>query len=84
MPGPDVQLSFAGVAMEQVYPILPLAPDAPLVVGALSWNGALGLGLATDPTVIDADALALEISRECTEIVHRIEASAHRKGARSK
>jgi hypothetical protein len=59
--GPTEQLSIGGVPLEQVYPILPLAPGAPLALGALSWHGVLGIGLATDPETLDADALAARI-----------------------
>jgi hypothetical protein len=41
-----------------VYPILPLAPDTPLAIGALNWSGELGIGLATDPGMLDAQAVA--------------------------
>lgn len=39
------------------YPILPLAPGTPLAMGALTWGGDLGIGLATDPSMLDAAAL---------------------------
>jgi hypothetical protein len=61
MPGPTEQLSMAGVRLTEVYPVLPLAPGAPFVLGALSWNGVLGLGLATDPGLLDADKVAAAI-----------------------
>ncbi len=60
--GPTESLSIGGVPLEQVYPILPLAPGAPLALGALSWHGVLGLGIATDPRTLDADALAARIA----------------------
>jgi hypothetical protein len=41
-----------------VYPILPLAPGTPVALGALSWGGQLGVGLATDPVMLDAQAVA--------------------------
>jgi hypothetical protein len=47
--------------LAQVYPILPLAPGAPIAVGALSWAGSLGIGLATDPASCDAEVLAARI-----------------------
>jgi hypothetical protein len=59
--GPVEQLSIAGVPLQQVYPILPLAPGAPLALGALSWHGVLGIGLTTDPRVLDAGELAARI-----------------------
>ena len=33
------------------------APGAPLALGALSWTGVLGIGLAIDLQFLDADAL---------------------------
>jgi hypothetical protein len=59
MPGSVVPLSLAGASMAEVYPILPLAPRAPLGVGALGWDGALFIGIAADPALIaDVQALA--------------------------
>jgi hypothetical protein len=63
MPGTTEQLSFAGVPHDRVYPILPLVPGTPLAVGALSWTGTLGIGLATDPRLIDGTALAAQLDR---------------------
>jgi len=57
-------LSMAGVRIAHVYPILPLAPGAPLAVGALSWAGSLGIGVATDPASLDARVLTTRM--ECT------------------
>ena len=71
MRGSPVPLSMAGVRIARVYPILPLAPGAPLALGALSWAGSLGIGLATDPASLDAHALAarmeLTLSRLATD-----------------
>jgi hypothetical protein len=58
MPGSTLPLSMATVSIARVYPILPLAPGAPIALGALSWAGSLGIGLATDPTSFDAEVLA--------------------------
>ena len=57
IPGPDGQFSLAGSPLSQVYPIVPLAPGAPLAVGALSWNGSLGIGLTVDPALADVREL---------------------------
>lgn len=61
MPGPTEQLSMAGIPLVEVYPVLPLAPGSPFVLGALSWHGVLSVGLATDPALIDADRVAAAI-----------------------
>jgi hypothetical protein len=58
MPGPTMPMTFAGVPHHATYPILPLVPGTPLAVGALSWAGVFGIGLATDPELIDGAALA--------------------------
>jgi diacylglycerol O-acyltransferase len=63
MPGSTQSLSMDGVTIASVYPILPLAPGSPLAVGALSWAGSLGIGLATDPAVLDAGVLAARIEQ---------------------
>jgi hypothetical protein len=57
IPGPDGQFKLAGSPVSEVYPIVPLAPGAPLAVGALSWNGALGIGLTVDPALADVQEL---------------------------
>jgi diacylglycerol O-acyltransferase / wax synthase len=49
MPGPSVDMSFAGVPLREVYPLLPLADGVPLGVGALSWSGRLYLSITAEP-----------------------------------
>jgi PAP2 superfamily protein/wax ester synthase-like acyl-CoA acyltransferase family protein/uncharacterized protein DUF1298 len=59
MPGVMGQLSLAGAPLAGVYPILPLAPRAPLAVGALGWDGVLSVGIVADPALIgDVQAFA--------------------------
>lgn len=48
LPGPDQSLRLAGARLAGVWPILPLAPRAPLAIGALSWNGELNFGISID------------------------------------
>jgi diacylglycerol O-acyltransferase len=47
MPGPAGQLSLAGTPVVAAYPLLPLAPETPLVVGTLGWNGELCISVTT-------------------------------------
>jgi hypothetical protein len=62
MPGPPRQLYLLGARLEAAFPLLPLAPRAPVAVGGLSWNGVLCLGISTDPEVVPADALAAAVA----------------------
>lgn len=69
MPGPSVQLSLAGPPLIAAYPILPLAPRAPLAVGALGWNGVLCVGICTDPALVpDPRALSTAIGAVFEEL----------------
>jgi hypothetical protein len=69
MPGPQYPLSLAGARLVGVYPILPLAPRAPLAVGALSWDGALFVGICVDPALVpDAAALAAAVGAAFAEL----------------
>lgn len=56
MPGPDRQLSLAGLPIQSAFPILPLAPGAPIAVGALGWHGQLCIGVSADPQLVPDQA----------------------------
>jgi diacylglycerol O-acyltransferase len=59
MPGPPDQLALLGAPLREVYPILPLAAEVPLAVGALSWHGGLHLGITVATSVVpDGEAFA--------------------------
>jgi len=69
MPGSNRPMRMAGSDMAAVYPILPLAPGAPLVVGALGWDGTLFVGISADPALVaDADALGATIRAVLDEL----------------
>jgi len=69
MPGPNHPMTMAGAQMAAVYPILPLAPGAPLAVGALGWDGTLFVGISADPALLDdADALGEAIRAVLDEL----------------
>jgi len=73
MPGPTQQLSMAGVPLAEVYPVLPPAPGAPFVVGGLSWDGVLAVGLATDPEVLDAHQVTAAMARRLEAVLDGID-----------
>ena len=68
LPGPTGDLRLLGHAPRQVYPILPLAPGTLLSLGALSWHGVVGVGLATDPALLDVVALGAAIRARFVEL----------------
>ncbi|MDL4774886.1 MULTISPECIES: bifunctional phosphatase PAP2/O-acyltransferase family protein [Thermomonosporaceae] len=53
LPGPDRPMRLAGAPLTEVYPIIPLAPGAPLAVGALGVDGELCFGVSVDPALVD-------------------------------
>jgi hypothetical protein len=57
LPGPDKPLRLAGAPLTAVYPIVPLAPGAPLAIAALGVDRELCFGVSLDPGLADdADA----------------------------
>nr|WP_019929251.1 wax ester/triacylglycerol synthase domain-containing protein [Nocardia sp. BMG111209] len=68
MAGPDRPLTLANAAVAQVFPILPPASGVPLVVGALSWAGRLGLGISADPELVDPTGFAAELPTVLAEL----------------
>lgn len=53
MPGAAWQTDFAGFPLSTAYPIIPLAPGTPFVVGVLGWHGSFSMSVVTDPAFID-------------------------------
>lgn len=72
MPGPTATMTFLGEAMPGVYPILPVAPGTVISLGALSWAGRLGLGVATDPALLDAGALAEHVATSLQRLAREV------------
>ena len=53
LPGPRAALTMAGGPSRQAYPVLPLAPDAPLAIGALGWHEQLCVGITAAAALTD-------------------------------
>jgi len=69
MPGPVGAYQLAGARIGQVFPVVPLAPGAPLAVGALGWDGTLFVGVSLDPALVeDADRLTAGMRRVFDEL----------------
>ena len=82
MPGPSVEMSFAGVPLREVYPLLPLADGVPLGVGALSWSGRLYLSITAEPHLMpearDFDIRLRQAFERLESDVRRHRAERHR------
>jgi diacylglycerol O-acyltransferase / wax synthase len=72
MPGPPGVYRMAGGLMTGVYPILPLAPGAPLAVGVLGWDATLCVGVSVDPELVDD---AADIASAVRQIIDDLEAA---------
>jgi WS/DGAT/MGAT family acyltransferase len=65
IPGPKVPLYLAGARVLEVFPVLPLIANEPLGVGALSYAGALTIGIAADRDAYpDLDVFAAGVRDE--------------------
>lgn len=54
MPGATWQVTALGdYPLITAYPIIPIAPGTPFVVGVLGWHGVFSLSVATDPAFVD-------------------------------
>jgi hypothetical protein len=72
MPGPDRPMRLIGAPIDAAFPILPLAPGAPIVVGALGWERVVHVAAVTDPGLIDiAVAFAAAILDVIVELGER-------------
>jgi len=65
IPGPRKPLYLSGARILEVFPLLPLVANEPLGVGALSYAGALTIGIAADRDAYpDLDALVAAMREE--------------------
>jgi WS/DGAT/MGAT family acyltransferase len=65
IPGPSEPLYLLGARLLEVFPILPLIANEPLAVGALSYAGALNIGIVADPDAIpDLDVFTAGVGAE--------------------
>ncbi|SFJ67018.1 Protein of unknown function [Amycolatopsis sacchari] len=69
MPGATWQVvAFGDFPLRTAFPIIPIAPGTPFVVGVLGWHGSFSMTVATDPAfVADADAFLGEFRKTLDE-----------------
>jgi diacylglycerol O-acyltransferase / wax synthase len=69
IPGPVLPLYLAGAGLLEVFPVLPLVANEALGVGALSYAGALTIGIAADRDAYpDLDVLAAAMRDELHDL----------------
>jgi diacylglycerol O-acyltransferase / wax synthase len=62
IPGPPEPLSLLGARMVGAYPLMPLTPAVGLSIGMVTIGGAMGVGITTDPDLVEGgDELAREV-----------------------
>jgi hypothetical protein len=65
IPGPKMPLYLAGAGVLEVFPVLPLIANEPLGVGALSYAGALTIGITADRDAFpDVDGFGTAVRHE--------------------
>jgi WS/DGAT/MGAT family acyltransferase len=69
IPGPTEPLYLLGARVREVFPILPLIANEPLAVGALSYAGALNIGITGDRDLVpDIDVFREGVCAELEEL----------------
>ena len=79
IPGPPMPLYLAGARILEVFPVLPLIANEPLGIGALSYAGALNIGIAADADAfpdLDVFAAGIRAELEALESLTRSSANA--------
>ena len=72
VPGPRGPRYLAGSRVAAAYPIIPLAEDVGVTVGALRWNDTVTFGLNADPSQVDRlDELAADMVAFIDELASR-------------
>jgi WS/DGAT/MGAT family acyltransferase len=87
IPGPPVPMWMRGCALEEVYPIVPLADRHAVAIGMTTLPGRAFFGLYADRKMLpDASVLAEAMNSALDELLERCEPSptgnGHRPGAR--
>jgi diacylglycerol O-acyltransferase len=70
VPGPQSTMYAGGVALREIYPIVPLGPGQALAVGVTSYDGSVHFGLNADYDAMgDVDMLAGLIEQSIDELM---------------
>jgi diacylglycerol O-acyltransferase len=70
VPGPSVELEFAGAAVRQVIGFAPCSGEQPLTATIFTYNGAVTVGFASDAGLVpDPQTIVELVSEELAQIV---------------
>jgi WS/DGAT/MGAT family acyltransferase len=73
VPGPNVDLYYAGAKLERYYPLSAIAEGQGLNITVMSYGGALHFGLIADRDLVpDLDVMAGYIEDELKVLVHAV------------
>jgi WS/DGAT/MGAT family acyltransferase len=61
VPGPSEPMSLLGAPMVGTYPLMPLTASIGLSVAVVTIGGAMGVGITTDPDLVDGADLARSV-----------------------
>ena len=79
VPGPPVALSLAGAPILEAFPIVPLVGNITVGLGALSYDGQLGLTVVADADACsDLDVLVAAVERDLVTLVQTLPVTAAR------
>jgi len=70
LPGTDGPAYLLGSRMLELFPFVTVAGNIALIIGVLSYDGTLGVGLTADAdAIVDLDRFAEAIERSALELV---------------
>jgi diacylglycerol O-acyltransferase len=73
VPGPSVELEFAGAAVRQVIGFAPCSGEQPLTATIFTYNGSVTVGFASDAGLVpDPQTIVELVSEELAQIVAEI------------
>ena len=82
VPGPQVRLYAAGIPVEEMYPIPPLARGHALAVACTSYHGRVFFGVTSDREAMpEVEEFGLLVAESLAELLDTVPASRPRRGS---
>jgi len=76
IPGPPIELYFAGAVIRELFPIVPLTANVSIGAGALSYAGQFNVTVVADRDLVPDIDVFVRGTREALEQLHRATARA--------